>query len=130
MSCSPADGPLARHANGVSLAVQLRPGARMNAIEGLAHLGDGRRALKVLVTEQPERGRANRALIELLAKRWHLPRGTISILSGARDHRKVLLIEGESDTLLAELARRLEGLEGGRGRSRKKVLDRPRPPVV
>lgn len=117
MSCSPAEGPLARHAKGVSLAVQLRPGARKNAIEGLARLDDGRRALKILVTEQPEKGRANRALIALLAKCWQLPRGAISILSGARDRRKVLLIEGESEALWAELAPRLEGLGDGRDRS-------------
>jgi uncharacterized protein (TIGR00251 family) len=113
MSCSPVDGPLARHAKGVSLAVQLRPGARGNTIEGLARLGDGRRVLKVRVSEQPEKGRANRALIELLAKCWRLPRGAISLLSGGRDRRKVLLIEGESETLLADLARRLDGLENG-----------------
>jgi hypothetical protein len=42
-----------------------------------------------------------------------LPRGAISLLSGGRDRRKVLLIEGESETLLADLARRLDGLENG-----------------
>ena len=117
MSCSPANGPLARHAKGVSLSVQLRPGGRGGDLEGLVRLGDGCRALKAVVAEQPEKGRANRALIDLLAKRWRLPRRSISIISGARDRRKVLLIEGESGALLADLSRRLSLLDernGGR----------------
>ena len=62
MSCSPAKGPLARHAKGVSLSVQLRPGGRGSDLEGLVRLGDGCRALKATVTEQADKGRANRAL--------------------------------------------------------------------
>ena len=111
MSCSPADGPLARHAKGVSLRVYLHPGARADVIEGLAGLADGRRALKAKVTARPEKGRANRALIALLAKRWRLRRSSISLLAGASDRHKVLLIEGESEALLATLSKKMSELD-------------------
>ena len=90
-------------------------------------LADGRRALKVKVTERPEKGRANRALIALLAKRWRLPRGSLSLLSGARDRRKVLLIEGESGTLLAVLSKKIGEIENAAGDAQKGVGQPPRP---
>jgi uncharacterized protein (TIGR00251 family) len=103
---------LARHAKGVSLRVHLHPGARADVIEGLARLADGRHALKAKVTAQPEKGRANRALIDLLAKRWRLPRSSISLLVGTADRHKVLLIEGESGALLATLSKKMSELDG------------------
>ena len=107
MSLPPADGPLTPHAGGVILAVRLQPGARATRIEGVRRLEDGRAVLNVRVTEAPEKGKANAALVRLLAKSWDLPGSSISLISGHRDRRKRLLIEGETKALMVDLARYL-----------------------
>ena len=64
-------------------------------------LADGRKALKARVTAPPEDGRANAALIKLLAKTWRLPKSAITIVAGQRDRTKTLLIEGDAKALEA-----------------------------
>jgi uncharacterized protein YggU (UPF0235/DUF167 family) len=65
---------------------------------------DGRCALKVAVTTIPEGGKANAAVIALLAKSWRVPKSSITIRSGATAQRKILRIEGDG----AALMRRIE----------------------
>ena len=57
-------------ADGVRVAVRLTPKASRNAIAGIADAGQGEAVLKVMVTSVPEAGKANEALIKLLAKEW------------------------------------------------------------
>ena len=57
---------------GICLPVKVQPGARRNAIVG-AHAG----ALKVAVNAAPEQGKANAAVIELLAEQLQLPRSKL-----------------------------------------------------
>ena len=65
------------------------PGARRNGIVG-AH--DGR--LKVAVTQAPEKGKANQAIIKTLADLLGLKRSRFELLSGATSSQKILLIRG------------------------------------
>ena len=64
---------------------------------------DGQKLLKVAVTAVPEDGKANRALIALLAKQWKLPKSAITIEAGAGERRKLLLIEADPAILAARL---------------------------
>lgn len=73
------------------LRVRVRPGARANAI--VAPHGGG---LKVKVTAPPERGKANQAVIDLLAGVLGLSRSRIRIVSGHGVPDKTLAIEGMS----------------------------------
>ena len=59
--------------------------------------------LRAQVTAIPEDGRANAALVALLAKAWRLPKSTISVVQGATARRKLVHIAGAPD----ELARRI-----------------------
>ncbi|MDP9231980.1 MAG: DUF167 domain-containing protein, partial [Actinomycetota bacterium] len=70
-----------------STRVRLRvsPGARRCELVG--RHGDG---WKVRVTAPPEDGRANDALLDLLAKRLDLPRRSLSIVSGHTSREKVV----------------------------------------
>lgn len=96
--------PFAPAAGGLRLAVRLQPAARRNAVAGLAALAEGGVALKVQVTAPPEGGKANRALIALLAKTWRLPKGAFRITAGHVERNKRLLIAGAP----AEVAERIE----------------------
>lgn len=85
------------------LAVRLTPKAKAAGIGPVVAGADGKGVLKVAVTEAPEKGKANQALVRLLAKSWRLPRGAITVVKGATERNKTLLIEGDA----AEIAKRL-----------------------
>ena len=87
------------HASGVILPVRAQPGARQSAIRG-EHQG----MLKVSVTQVAEKGKANKALIEVLASELSLRKSQIELLSGETSHDKRFLIR-EIDA--EELSRRL-----------------------
>jgi uncharacterized protein (TIGR00251 family) len=79
---------LAAHACGSVLRVKAQPGAKKNAV-----LGERAGALRVAVTAAPERGKANEAVVELLAKALKLPRARIALLTGETSRDKRFLIE-------------------------------------
>ena len=89
---------------GLRLAVRLQPGARKTALGGLATLTDGEVVLTARVTAAPEGGKANVALIALLAKSWRLPKSAFEIVAGRDARNKTLLIAGDA----ARLETRLE----------------------
>ena len=95
--------PLVPAADGARLTVRLTPRASRNRIEGVVTDAAGAAMLKVSVTAVPEDGKANAALIELLAKGLKIAKRSITITAGFTDRRKVLFIEGDA----AELRRRL-----------------------
>ena len=84
-----------------SVRVRVRPGAREERLRGWH--GDG--ALKVEVTAPPEGGRANEAVIRLLAGALGLPRDRLRIVRGHTARKKVILIEGLDE---AQVRARLE----------------------
>jgi len=86
------------------IALRLTPKASRNGVSGLQEDAEGAVALKVMVTSVPENGKANKALIALLAAEWKIAKSSIAIISGATDRRKVLEIEtDEAETLLDRL---------------------------
>lgn len=70
-----------------TLKIKLSPRSHANKIWGWE--GD---RLKVSVTAVPEDGKANEALIDLLAEKLHIPSSTIKILYGEGDRLKTLQI--------------------------------------
>lgn len=95
--------PLSPHSKGVTLNVRLTPGARKNGIHGVMDIADGKRAFKISVTAVPEDGKANKALIDLLAKELKVPKSAIHLVSGETNRQKVLLVEGETAALAEKL---------------------------
>src|SRR5687768_10364090 len=89
--------------DGVVLPVKAKAGARTNDVQGVH---DG--ALKVTVTQAPERGKANRAILELLAQELGLRKSQIALLSGETSPQKRFLIQ---DISAAELTQRIEALD-------------------
>lgn len=85
------------------LQVKLAPKAKADRIQGFEPGAGGTTLLKVQVTAAPEKGRANKALVALLAEAWGLPKRAIRITSGAHGRKKSLLIEGDAALLLKRL---------------------------
>ncbi len=98
-----ASFPLTATAGGVKVRVRLTPRAGRDRIEGVLAGGDGRAVLKVAVAAPPEGGKANAALIKLLARAWRLPKTSLSIVAGATTRGKTVLIGGNS----ADITQRL-----------------------
>lgn len=95
--------PFAAAPDGVRLAVRLQPKASAERIQGVVEEADGRLALKVAVTAPPEAGKANEALLALLARVLHLRRRDLSIALGAADRRKLVRVAGDPAALAASL---------------------------
>lgn len=94
-----------QRADGCSLVrVKLAPKAAANRINGIMNDQEGRPCLKVSVTAVPEQGKANQALIALLAKEFHLAKSAITLDSGATDRHKRLIIAAPSAQLRACIA--------------------------
>lgn len=104
----PETEPFTTSAGGVRVRLRLQPGASRSGLEGPQLLADGRLALKAWVGAPPEGGKANAALIKLLAKSWRLPKGSISIIAGQSDRLKTLEITGDPRILLPRLEAWLE----------------------
>lgn len=75
--------------DGVILLVKAQPGARKNEVAGERN---GR--LIVKCTQAPEKGKANDAIIEILAKALDVRKSRISLVSGQTNSEKKFLIEG------------------------------------
>jgi uncharacterized protein len=87
------------HREGTILPVRAQPGARRNEIRGAQ---DG--MLKVCVTQSPEKGKANKALVQLLSKSLGLKKSQFELIAGETSHQKRFLIRGVS---LKELTDRI-----------------------
>ena len=92
-------------AGGVTLRVRAQPGAGRSEIVGLETRARGEVSLKVRVKAQAEKGKANQAVIETLAKALGLARTRLSLKSGATAGTKLIAIEGDPDELVAALQR-------------------------
>ncbi len=66
-------------------------------------MGEHGGALKLAVTEAPERGKANAAVIELLAQKLHVPKKNIAIVSGQSSQDKLAEISGIDEQALRML---------------------------
>jgi uncharacterized protein (TIGR00251 family) len=74
---------------GTILPVKAHPGSRRNGILG-THDG----ALRLAVSQAPEKGKANTALIKLLAEILGLSKNRIELVSGETSPHKKFLIRG------------------------------------
>ncbi|KAF0224027.1 MAG: hypothetical protein FD176_1425 [Rhodospirillaceae bacterium] len=88
---------------GLRLFIRLTPKGSRDKIDGLAAEADGGVVLKASVTAVPEDGKANAALIKMLAKEWRVAKSDFEIIAGATDRRKTVLISGDGALLAARL---------------------------
>ena len=105
---SGSGGFLTPASGGILLRVQVAPKASRERIEGTLEQADGGTALKVAVTAAPEGGKANAAVVKLLAKAWRLPKSAFEIRAGATSRRKVFFIAGDASELARRIKERME----------------------
>jgi uncharacterized protein (TIGR00251 family) len=85
--------------DGILMPVHAHARARRN---GIAGVHDGR--LKLSVTQAPEKGKANRVILRMLAKLLDLSPSQVLLVSGQVSPQKVVCVSGIA---LAELEQRL-----------------------
>ena len=93
-----------RRAGGIELHVRLTPKSSREALDGSEIRDDGACVLKARVRAVPEDGKANAALIALLATQLKVPASRISLASGATARQKTLFVEGDADALAERIA--------------------------
>ncbi len=103
---------------GVALRVRVTPKASRNRVDGLIELADGGMAIRASVTAAPESGKANAALLRLLAKTWRLPRTAMDVTGGATGRLKTVTLRGDGQALaiMLEAWRNETETEGGKKR--------------
>ena len=90
------------HPEGTILPVRAQPGARRNQIRGEQ---DG--MLKVSVTQSPEKGKANKALIGLLSKELSLRKSQLELIAGETSQKKQVLVRDVTREKLAKTIERI-----------------------
>lgn len=93
-----------RRTGGVEVFVRLTPKSSRDAVEGVETGADGRAFLKARVRAVPEKGKANRALAELLAATLGVPAGSVDIVAGGTARLKTVRITGDAAEIEAKLA--------------------------
>ncbi|UJW75244.1 DUF167 domain-containing protein [Rhizobium sp. SL42] len=81
------------------LAIRLTPNRGRDVLEGADISADGQVYLKARVTAVPEKGKANKALIALVAKALRCPKSSIAVISGDTSRQKILRIDGNPEDL-------------------------------
>jgi uncharacterized protein (TIGR00251 family) len=86
------------------LFLRVTPNAGRDAIDGVENRDDGTSVLRLRVSAVPDKGKANAAVIALLAKTLGIPKSSIALVSGETARQKTLRIAPQTDALLARLA--------------------------
>ena len=79
---------------GVTLTLKVQPKASRDAIVGAVETPDGW-ALKIAVSAPPDKGKANAAVIGLLAELFGVAKSRIAVTHGETDRRKIVEIAGD-----------------------------------
>ena len=83
------------------IAVRLTPKAGANRVEGVRPAANGAVELAVRVGAPPEDGKANEAMLRLLAKSWRRPVSGLDLVQGAASRHKVVRLQGGASELAA-----------------------------
>lgn len=89
--------------DGIEFSVKITANAKQNKIADLYLDEKGNCFLKISVTSTAIEGKANAALINLLADSWQLKKTQVKIKHGSTNRYKIIHIEGNPESLLAHL---------------------------
>lgn len=86
--------------DGCIVSVKVQPKASTDRI-----IGEYDGGLKIAVTSAPEKGKANKSLIDLVARKLSIPGSRIEIISGKTFKNKILKITGVGKEKINRLVR-------------------------
>lgn len=89
---------------GLRLHLRVTPNAGTDRIEGVEQRDDGNAVLRLRVAAVPDKGKANAAVIALLAKALGVPKSHIVLVAGDTYRQKTVEIAGDGPALIARLA--------------------------
>jgi uncharacterized protein (TIGR00251 family) len=87
-------------ADAIVVSVRLTPKADRDAVDGVKALADGREVVAVRVRAVPDRGAANKALVQMMAKAFRRPKSAVAVVAGGKQRLKQVKIAGDPDQLL------------------------------
>jgi uncharacterized protein len=90
-------------AKDVKIDLKVTPGSSRNEVVGLTN-----GVWRIKIAAPPDKGKANKELIDFLSKRLGLRKGSLLILKGQTAHNKVVSVEGLT---LEEVTERLSSWE-------------------
>jgi uncharacterized protein (TIGR00251 family) len=106
-----SDRPLILARDGLHVAIRLSPRAKADRVFAIG-AAQGRRVVKASVTAPPESGRANEALLHLLARTWRVPRRNLSIVAGSTSRSKAVRVAGDPQQLIEKITSEIASLPG------------------
>ena len=75
--------------------VKVKASGKQNSIDGIINI-DGIWHLKLTIKEVPKNGKANKAIIDFLSRRWSIPKKAITLVKGTSSNYKILNIKSEN----------------------------------
>ena len=91
--------------SGLSLFVRVTPNAGRDAVEGIEIRDYGTAVLRIRVSAVPDKGKANAAVVALVAEALGVPKSSVSVVSGETSRLKTLAVVGDGTALVAMLDR-------------------------
>jgi uncharacterized protein len=98
---------ISEHPEGCIVAVRAQPGAKRNGV-----FGEQASCLKVAVTAPADKGRANEAIVLVLADALNLKRSQIELVGGSTSRSKKFLLRGISADDLRKWLQKLAQTHG------------------
>jgi uncharacterized protein YggU (UPF0235/DUF167 family) len=74
--------------------IYLTPGAKTEGVGETISDENGDPMLKIFVSPRPENNLANKALVEVLSKHFHVPKSNIFIKRGHKSRKKLICVVG------------------------------------
>lgn len=90
-------------ADGLDVFLRVTPNAGMSRIDGIERRDDGSTVLRIRVTAPPDKGKANKAVLALLAKALGVPKSSIEIVAGETARQKTVHVTADAGALAQRL---------------------------
>lgn len=75
------------------ILLKVKAGTKTNSIDGVLEI-DNKKYLKISIKAAPEKGKANKMIIDFLAKEWCVQKKDLEIVAGATSQYKILKFHG------------------------------------
>lgn len=92
-------------ARGLRIHLRVTPNAGADRIEGVELRDDGMAVLRVRVAAVPDKGRANAAVVALLAKALGIAKSDLTVAAGETARLKTIEVRGDGTQLADRLGR-------------------------